>query len=148
MLEKSNRNVNEDAANPDAVVAQSIGELGDREDATMNTLFRGEVVKYPPAQQQANPDQQHEATKSRRPFYKKLREYQHFEVQKVPYSDYINDYILAFKEKKQKQETEKLLYYQNLEKIGILSYSAQIVAWIISLACALIYGFTSENFGV
>ena len=65
---------------------------------------------------------------------------------RVPYIDYINDYITNFKDKQVKNE--KLLYFKNLKKIRRYSVIGYYIAWCISLVCALIYGFTRENYGL
>lgn len=84
--------------------------------------------------------------KSKRPpFYKKLREYQLFEVQRVPYIDYINDYISYFKDKQAKNE--KLLYFKNLKKIANLSRLSDYGVWLICIILAITYSLTSENYG-
>ena len=81
----------------------------------------------------------------KKPFYKKLRDYQFFEVQKVPYLNYINDYITYFKDKQAKND--KLLYFKNLRKIAQVSNYIQYAAWTFSLIFALVYAFTSPNYG-
>ena len=98
-----------------------------------------------------NPDapniNQEEKNKSKRElFYNKLREYQLFEVQRVPYIDNINDYISQSKDKQAKNE--KLLYFKNLKIIEKYKTISEYLAWTIMLLYTVIYGYTSANYGL
>ena len=112
-----------------------------------NCIFRGQVIRYPLQQTidaQANADG--ELNKSKRPFYKKLREYQLFEVLRVPYIDYINEYIGSMQAKS--TNNAKLLYFKNLKTIRRATLLYQYVSWLVCIAVAVSYGLNTEHYGM
>ena len=67
-------------------------------------------------------------------------------MQRVPYIDYVNDYISYYDEKQAKNE--KLLYFQNFNKIRLMAKKSEYVCWGISLVFAIGYALLRENYGL
>ena len=117
--------------------------------AVTQNYYRGIKIQYPTQYVQENDNLANadagEIKLNKKPFYKKLRKYQYFEVQKVPYMDYINDYICYFKTKQEKNEN--LLYFKNRAQIARLALFSEYAAWFVTIVFALVYAFTNENYG-
>ena len=68
-------------------------------------------------------------------------------MQRIPYIDYINDYILYIEDKEKKEKNDNLLYFKNLLKISKVSCISVYLAWLLCIICAIIYAVTSDNYG-